>query len=396
MADTMDFDVVVLGAGPAGSSAARQARALGLTVAIVDRAVFPRPKLCGALLSGRGRKALKSVFGIETDRENFLYSRQVAFKWDGEELCRFEAPYDLTYTYRLDLDHRMLLAAVEAGAADMQGCRIETYDDARNRLVMADGRVLNYGVLIGADGAASPTAKHLFGRAFNPDTIGFAFELEAPGDCAEEAVMSIDFAIVRWGYGWNFPKHKSSTIGLGALQSVEQDLKDRMTTYLAREGADPEQKFKGAFIPLGDYKKVPGRGNVLLAGDAAGFVDSMTGEGIAYAMESGAAAAEAAAEALAAGKPETALKAYQGRVKYIMGELDKSNRLRQIAFSGPLRDIFKQKLATSQNMRMTFFELLEGATDYAEVEKLVAKNAAYKVAKKMTGWPRSVLGKIKS
>jgi geranylgeranyl reductase family protein len=390
------YDIVILGAGPAGSAAARTARALGHSVAIIDRAVFPRNKLCGALVSGRAHKAMTRVFGLAPGPERFLISREVIFKWDGEELCRFEAPYDLTYTYRRDFDHWLLAEAIAAGTRDYQGCRVALMDEAASRLKLSDGREIEYRVLIGADGAASPVAKRIFGRAFDPDKIGFAFEAEVAPGCPDGAAMSIDFAVVRWGYGWNFPKKESRTIGLGALQSVEQDLKERMRLFLEREGADPEaQKVKGAFIPLGDYRKVPGRGNILLVGDAAGLVDSMTGEGIAYALESGAEAAVAAGEALAAGKPGQAIDRYLKRVKYIHGELDKSNRLRQIAFSSAMRDRFRGKLETSETMRRTFFELLEGNITYADVEKKVAKQTLKRLGRGFTGWPKALAGRLK-
>ncbi len=389
------YDVVVIGAGPAGSAAARRARALGLSVAIIDKAVFPRPKLCGALLSGRGQKAMHAVFGLEVDPEHFLYSRKVAFKWDGEVLAEFEAPQVLTYTYRFDLDHRLLTEAIAAGAVDYQGTRVEVIDEGAGTLTLAGGEVLGFKVLVGADGAASPVARHLFGRAFNPDTIGFAFEAEVPGDCAEDALMSIDFRIVNWGYGWNFPKNKTSTIGLGAIKSIDQDLKAQMQTYLSREAPDAgEVKIKGAHIPLGDYTKAPGRGNVLLAGDAAGLVDGLTGEGIALAMESGAEAAEAAAEAIAAGKPARAYDAYRKRVKYIHTELDKANRLRKIAYSGPASAMFKDKLANSENMRRSFFALLAGEMTYGEIEKKVSKQALGKIAGLAT-WPARMARKAR-
>lgn len=385
------YDVVVIGAGPAGSAAARRARALGLSTAIVDRSVFPRHKLCGALLSGRGHKALKAVFGLEPDHEHFLYSRKVAFEWDGQTLAKFRAPYDLTYTYRLDFDHRLLNEAIAAGAEDYQGVRVETFDDANNRLTLSTGETLEYGVLIGADGAASPVAKHILGAAFDDSKIGFAFEVEAPGGCQDEDLMSIDFRIVHWGYGWNFPKKDSRTIGLGAIKGVDQDLKARMERYMKIQGVEGEPKVKGAHIPLGDYKKVPGRANVLLVGDAAGFVDALTGEGLAYAMESGAEAAEAAAEALKAGKPAGALAAYQKRIKYIQTELDKANKLRQYAFSSKLSGLFREKLANSQTMRQSFFDLLEGEATYSDIEKRVSKQVLTKITTTMTGWPSRLL-----
>lgn len=388
------YDVVVIGGGPAGSSAARRARALGLTAAVVDKAVFPRPKLCGALLSGRGHKALKAVFGMEPDHAHFLYSRKVAFKWDGQHLARFQAPYDLTYTYRDDFDHRLLKEAIAAGADDYQGVRVESIDEGAGKLALSTGETLHFGVLIGADGAASPVARHLFGKAFDDSKIGFAFEIEAPGGCEDEDVMAIDFRIVDWGYGWDFPKKDSRTIGLGAIKGVDQDLKARMSRFLKQRKIDPETvKFKGAHLPFGDYKKVPGKGNVLLVGDAAGFVDPLTGEGLAYAMESGAEAAEAAAVALKAGNPQGALTEYHGRVKYVQGELDKANKLRQYAFSTKLAGLFREKLASSQTMRQAFFDLLEGEATYADIEKRVSKQLLGKITSTMTGWPARLLGR---
>jgi len=391
------YDVVVVGAGPAGSAAARRARALGLSVAVIDRATFPRHKLCGALLSGRGQTAMRDVFGLEVDRERFLYSRKVAFKWDGETLAEFDAPYDLTYTYRVDLDHRLLLEAIAAGAEDYQGTRIETFDDAANALVLSDGTRIGYGVLIGADGAASPVARHIFGRAFDPDRIGFAFEAEVPGGCDADARMSIDFRIVNWGYGWNFPKHDTRTIGLGSIKSLDQDLKAKMAQYLDLEAgeAGSDVKIKGAHIPLGDYQKVPGRGNILLAGDAAGLVDGITGEGLAYAMESGAEAAEAAAEALKAGKPASAAGIYRKRIRYIHAELDKANKLRHFEYSERFSGLFKEKLANSLTMRQAFFDLLAGETTYSAIEKRIPKQVAGKIVGKMTGWPSRLAARLR-
>jgi len=394
MSDVKSYDLVVIGAGPAGSSTARRARALGLSVALIDRAVFPRAKLCGALLSPRGQRAMKAVFGLVPDHDHFLYSREVAFKWDGEELSRFQTAYDLTYTYRFDLDHRLLKEAVAAGAEDYQGVRVESFDDANNRVVLDTGEVLEYRILVGADGAASPVARHLFGRAFDPDKIGFAFEAEVPTPCAEEALMSIDFRIVTWGYGWNFPKRDTRTIGLGSIKSIDQDLMARMKRYLEIEaGAEGETvKVKGAHIPLGDYQKVPGRDNVLLVGDAAGLVDGITGEGLAYAMESGAEAAEAAAEALKAGKPAQALGLYRKRIKYAHTELDKANRLRQLVFTERFAGLFKDKLTHSAGMRTAFFELLAGEISYSDIEKRASKQLVGKLTGAVASWP-SKLGK---
>ncbi|MGH1367824.1 MAG: geranylgeranyl reductase family protein [Maritimibacter sp.] len=391
MTQELDFDLVVIGAGPAGASAAKRGCDLGLRVALIDRATFPRPKLCGALVSPRGHQALKDIFAMEMDPSMYLASRSVAFKWDGEELNRFTAPYDLTYTYRLDFDHWLQQAAVAAGAEDLQGVRIERFDDAAQALDLSNGQRVTYKVLVGADGAVSPVAKHLFGEAFDKEKIGFAYETEAPDSCARDALMSIDFDIVKWGYGWNFPKSGSRTIGLGGIRSVDQDLKALMDRYLRHEGVDPgDVKIKGAHIPLGDFKEKPGKGAVLLAGDAAGFVDAITGEGIALAMESGARAAEAAAEAIAAGKAARADRVYFKKIKYIQEDLAKVRRLRVIAYSSAMRDMFKDRLRNSEFMRSALFDVLAGKSSYGAIEKRAAKSAAVKMARGLSAWPRKL------
>ncbi|MBV7408683.1 geranylgeranyl reductase family protein [Maritimibacter sp. DP1N21-5] len=383
-----DFDVIVMGAGPAGSAAAKRAADLGLTVALIDRSVFPRHKLCGALVSPRAHTAIADVHGTKLPDDMYLASRKVAFKWNGETLREIEAPYDLTYTMRTDFDHWLQRSALRAGAVNMEGTRVAEILDKENALLLEDGRRLTYGVFIGADGAASPVAKHLFGQAFDNDKIAFAFETEVDDPCAPDALMSIDFRIVRWGYGWNFPKRATRTIGLGGIKSVDQDLKTLMNRYLVNEGVDPTSvKIKGAHLPGGDYKVKPGRGNVLLAGDAAGFVDAITGEGIALAIESGALAAEAAAEAIRAGHPARADRTYFAKVKPIQSELDKVRRIRGIVYAEAFETHFKSRLTESQWVASSFFDVLAGKTTYAEVEKRFAQKAFASAIKGITAWP---------
>lgn len=390
MADAVRYDVIVLGAGPAGSAAAKRAADRGLSVALIDRAVFPRHKLCGALISPRANKAVKEVHGIEMPDDMFLPSRAVEFKWNGEVLRDITAPYDLTYSNRLDFDDWLRGSALAAGAENWEGTRVARFFDTESALELSDGRRLEYGVLIGADGAASPLAKHLFGQAFDNDKIAFAFEAEAdqPCDGVSDASMSIDFRIVRWGYGWNFPKRKTRTIGLGGIKSVDQDLKALMARYLELEGVDPASvTVKGAHLPGGDYKKKPGRGNILLVGDAAGFVDAITGEGIALAIESGAMAGDAAAEALAAHQPALAEKHYFGAVKPIQAELDRVRRIRGIVYAEAFEKHFKDRLRHSDWVGTAFFDVLSGEQTYAEVEKRFAKKAFTSALKGVAAWP---------
>ena len=388
MTDGNSFDIVVIGAGPAGATAARRARDLGRSVALIDKATFPRPKLCGALVSPRSHKAIARLHDMKMPQDMYLVSHKFGLHWEGNEERLLEAPYELTYTYRTIFDAWLLDSALKAGAVDMTGTRVAEFLDGENALLLADGRRIEYSVLIGCDGVASPVAKHLFGKAFDTEKIGFAYEVETAKGCEPEAPMSIEFNIVQWGYGWNFPKKDSRTIGVAGVRGHEQDLRERMNAYLVQEGVDPATvKVKGAHIPFGDFREKPGRGNILLAGDAAGFVDAITGEGIALAIESGGEAAEAAAEVIAAGRPMRADRAYFKRIKYIQDDLEKVRRLRVIAFSSQMRDLFKQKLGTSALLHESMFDLLAGNLTYGEIERKVAKRAFMRVAKGISAWP---------
>lgn len=388
MDETKSYDVIVLGAGPAGAAAAITAVRAGLSTLVIDKATFPRPKLCGAGITPRSQKALRAIFGAEMPEDITLESRRMGFRWDGEVLADFDQPYAFKYTYREPFDHWLLGLAHDAGARVREGTRVEAILDTENALVIKGGERVGYKVLIGADGVASPVARHLFGKAFDVRTIGIAYETEVPGGCAPDARMGIDFGIVEWGYGWNFPKRDSQTVGVVSIRGVDQDLRARMERYLRHQGVDPDSvTIKGAHIPFGDFREAPGRGNILLAGDAAGFVDAITGEGIALAMESGAHAAKAAAQAIAAGRAAQADRVYFPRVKNIQADLAKVRKLRVIAYGSRTRAMFKDKLATSTRLREALFEVVRGDASYGDIEKRMAKHAMVRMASKLSSWP---------
>lgn len=370
----MHFDVVVIGGGPAGSAAAITARRANLSVALIDKAAFPRDKLCGGLVSGRGRRVLAELFGSPDSRADFLAARHVCFTFGGEVLAEFDAPRDLHFTMRRDFDHHLLRHAVAAGAEVFEGARLATIEPEQN-LVTGDPGRLSYGVLIGADGVNSQVGRSLFGRAFDPARIGFALETEVTDSPPLPPVMQIDFRAVDWGYGWAFPKRHGRTIGLGGLHCENPDMQARMQAMLNASGVDPAAaRIKGHFIPFGDFRAHPGRGNILLAGDAAGLVDPLTGEGIAHALDSGRLAAGAAARAIAAQQTGQALGYYRRSLAPLHDELSRSVRLRRYAFSPGLETRFKARLQHSPELRLAFFDLLDGLSTYRALERRFARH----------------------
>lgn len=388
-----DFDILVIGAGPAGSAAAAQAARAGLSVALIDRARFPRDKLCGGLFTGRSARHMAAVFGLEVTPDIFARQTRLCFVARGEVLRDLSGP-PVFLTMRMALDARLFARAVELGAVPITGQAVKSIDPGACTVTLADGQTLSGRVLIGADGVNSPTARALFGRAHDPATIGFGLEIEGPP--RPLGVIEIDFAAADWGYGWAFPKPGSTTIGVAGLARENTDMKAHMATYLRGHGIDPNAvRLKGHFLPFGDFRRVPGRGAVLLAGDAAGLVDSITGEGIALAMESGALAARAAADALTHGQPDSALTRYRRALRPAHANLALSRAWRQMIFPRPVRGAFRRAFAGSSRMPEKYLSLLAGEIDYTDLRSDLVTRApklAWRVARGVvtgTGGDRS-------
>jgi menaquinone-9 beta-reductase len=356
------FDVVVLGAGPAGAAAAFTAARAGLRVALVDRARFPRDKLCGGGLTGRAVATMGRVFDLSPDPSQSLVTQHVRIVAGDRVIGDWPEAPPLTMIMRRDFDAMLLAAALRAGAEDHTGCRALSVDAGAPAVVLEDGRRLDARVLVGADGAAGIAARALYGRAHDPATVGFALEVEAPA--WPGAAVEIDLAAAVGGYGWAFPKQASLTVGVGGVHARNPDLRDRLAAYAARHGAGG-LRCKGAFIPTG--KVVAGRGAVLLAGDAAGCVDPVTGEGIAWAMETGQLAGQAAVAAIGAGDPHSAAARHWQAMSMVRKEMARARLLAQIVHSPAIQRRCHRLLATSPRLQARFLALLAGQMDYADL-----------------------------
>lgn len=361
------FDVIVIGCGPAGGAAAVTAARAGLKTALIDKARFPRQKLCGGLFTGRARSYYQEIFGETPPAETMVEKTSVSF-WQAEaDLGTLKEVPPLYLTMRWDLDHGFYRHAMAAGVADFTGSRIASIDLERKAVALANGQRLGFRVLIGADGVNSAVARQLFGSAFDRSRIGFGLEIEAPPP-ASDAPVRIDFGAAKWGYGWAFPKAQSTTIGVGGVLAANADMKAAMSEYLEKLGQPcPESAYKGHFIPFGDFRKTPGRGPVLLAGDAAGLVDPITGEGIAFAMKSGQLAALAAATCLAEDRPDNALATYRKALKPLHKSLRWANRLRPLLFHQRFEKLFRSAFRNSTGIKRAYMGLLAGERDYPEL-----------------------------
>lgn len=212
-------------------------------------------------------------------------------------------------------------------------------------------------------------ARRLFGRAHDPSRIGFGMEVELPRESLSRAdAVEIDLTAAQWGYGWSFPKAGSITLGVGGVHQRNPAMAETLGAFLRRHcGEGAPLRPRGAFLPFGEVRATPGRGTTLLAGDAAGLVDPITGEGIAWAMRSGQLAAAAVAAALAAGRPESALPRYRCALAPIRAELRRARALRWLFYQPRLQPAFLRLLAGEPRLQRRYLALLSGEADYADL-----------------------------
>jgi geranylgeranyl reductase family protein len=291
------YDVAIVGAGPAGSTAAYHLATAGASVLLLDKATFPRDKPCGGGVTGRAARLLP--FSIEPVVEDVVERLECGLRYRHRFTRQARGP--LAYmTQRRRLDHFLLQQAVEAGAEVREG---ET----------ADARELDARIVIGADGCNGRSAKQL-GLA-DGVVHGVALEANYPYERRYAGAMVLEIAVIRGGYGWIFPKGDHVNVGVGGNGEEGPKLRAELRRMCETYGIDPDaaRETRGYRLPL----RLPGtqlaRGRTAVIGDAAGLVDPFSGDGMYEAFLSARLVADAALEVLA-GRAEN-LDAYQAAVE---------------------------------------------------------------------------------
>jgi geranylgeranyl reductase family protein len=296
---TESWDVVVVGAGPAGSSAARAAAERGARVLLLDAARFPRYKTCGGGLIGASLDLLPPSAQAAVERR----VATVSFSLRGGPARRVRStrPF-LALVRREELDQALVDAAVAAGATFRDHTRVTRLEETSAGVVLATSAgPLVARTVIGADGSSSVVARHVGVRIARSD-LGLEVELAGVGADWEQRVH-LDWGADAGTYGWVFPKADRLTVGV--IQRKGEGAATR--GYLARllDGlglADRERLHDSGHLTRWREPGSPvRRGAVLVAGDAAGLLEPWTREGISFALRSGLAAGTAAADGDLAG-----------------------------------------------------------------------------------------------
>ncbi len=372
---------MVVGAGPAGATAARRLALAGFPVRLLDRRPFPRQKPCGGGISLR---VLSRFPYLERELSRIATHTVRRLHLEGPEgrstVIESDGPAALMIR-RVEFDDLLVSLAVAAGVELITGVDVVNARESTEGVVVTarDGREYSAPVAIAADGVHSVVARRL---GLNPGWPAQSVALDMMEETPRTALRDLDPSTL-WvsyghqpgrhqppgpaaaeGYAYIFPKRDHVNIGIGYVLSYYRSSMDDAPYELQREfiadlrqrriveGDSVRENFTPFLIPVGGPLRHPGRGAVLLAGDAGGFVNGFTAEGIYYAMVSG----ELAADAVLADDPRPLADRYRRACDAEIGaELRDSVLLQRYLFAD----------------RRRIFDVIAGARSDAAVTKLI-------------------------
>lgn len=370
------WDAVVVGAGPAGCAAAYDLVTAGKRVLLLDKALFPRHKLCAGGLTIKSLQRLRySVAPVVHHASarmgvGHAYQQRVEFQTAAPvcalvERSEFDA-YCFTKTCAAGAHFDQIV-----GVSDV----IETADEVV--LTLTDGRQLHTRYLLAADGAHSPLRKLL---GANKPHMAVGLEALVPREsCSNEAIFRFDFGVIGQGYGWVFPKRDHYNVGLYTRKPDLYPLaKAALRDYVGFTlGSEALVDLRGFPIPTGAGVQPEGYQRCFLIGDAGGYAEQLLGEGIHNAIASGQNAALALLNAQ--GGPalsafRTAQQPLQNDIlrctmaaRCFYGLLPIGFRLLQVP---PVREALMQGFAGGRNLSQCVKALLKWRPDCSPAKSL--------------------------
>lgn len=293
------WDVAVVGAGPAGAAAARSAALSGARVLLLERAQVPRYKRCGGGLIGPSQQVLHDS-GLDPRELAEDVAGRFTFTHGGRAAYTRSADPFLPLVQRARLDAALVDAAQEAGAELRTGTTVGAYDETAGVVTLGTSSgPLRARAVVAADGSASRAAPYVGVRCDLVD-LGLEAELPRPPGSDWDGRVLLDWGPVPGSYGWVFPKGDTLTVGVIGARDAGPALRDYYRSFVGSQGLS----LSDALVDGGHQTRVraPGsplrRGQVLVAGDAAGLLEPWTREGISFALRSGRLAGLAAVGAV--------------------------------------------------------------------------------------------------
>ena len=296
-------DILIAGAGPAGTACALRLMQLKQQCLLVDSQNFPRNKLCGGLLTQKANKAFQSILSKE-DFEKFCaestssIENKIKLYWGLEKFAEFQTIEPIRLVERFKMDNWLFQHYKKIGGEAIEGDGINTVDFDNRIAKLSSGKEIQYNYLVVADGANS-RVKQLLAKgkkdfeAILPNILYFEVNVDKE-DFPNAKDVNIYYNIVKDLYSWVFSKGDKVCIGIGKYLNSSIDGKKIILNFMKNLGVKNIDKYPimGAMSYINLYQKVVWKKHILMVGDAGCFIDPITGEGISFAAQTGIYAAE--------------------------------------------------------------------------------------------------------
>ena len=297
-------DVAVVGAGPAGACAARVLAEAGARVVLLEKQTLPRYKTCGGGVVERALRGLPPAVRAAVEAtvvERPCHTAQIELAAEGLHLRAQRTRPVISMVMRDRFDAALTAAAGRAGADVRERCAVRGVVTRPERVELeTTGGPVAARFVVAADGATSETARLAGWRPARPCAPALEAEIRVPDADFERlsGAARFDFGPIVAGYGWVFPKRAHLSVGVCTMRTGV-NLHEALAGYLRALGLTRLEHAEkhGFFIPLAPRAEGAVRGRLLLAGDAVGLADPVTGEGISAAIETGTRAARAIVDA---------------------------------------------------------------------------------------------------
>ena len=375
------YDAIIVGAGPAGSSAAIYCNKLGLNTLLLDKSIFPRDKICGDALSGKSVKILEELDLLQDlDKLDGAIVNRIIFGNPNHSECELHLNKSLNKRHishgfvipRKIFDNYLFKKASDVSNV-VSGFNVEDLIYNKSQVIGVKGKSINgeqkkyFGnIVLGADGPYSIISRKsgLYNSDMNYTAVGLRCYYENVEDLTDQIELHYVNETIP-GYFWIFPAgNKKANIGVGLLKSRAKKKKYNLQQIMKQvinsknfkyrfKNSNALEKPKGWNLPFGNTKRGNHGNGFLLLGDAAGLVDPFTGEGIGNAMESGKIAADIVLKAKKINNFSNQILSEYDKVlwEYLGSELKTSTLLLKLAHYRILLNFVIDRASRNKNIK---------------------------------------------
>ena len=375
------YDAIIVGAGPAGSSAAIYCNKLGLNTLLLDKSIFPRDKICGDALSGKSVKILEELDLLQDlDKLDGAIINRIIFGNPNHSECELHLNKSLNKRHishgfvipRKIFDNYLFKKASDVSNV-VSGFNVDDLIYEKSQVIGVKGKSTTgeqkkyFGnIVLGADGPYSIVSRKsgLYNSDMNYTAVGLRCYYENIEDLTDQIELHYVNETIP-GYFWIFPAgNKKANIGVGLLKSRAKKKKYNLQQILMQvinsknfkhrfKNSKALEKPKGWNLPFGNTKRGNHGNGFLLLGDAAGLVDPFTGEGIGNAMESGKIAADIVLKAKKINNFSNQILSEYDKVlwEYLGSELKTSTLLLKLAHYRILLNFVIDRASRNKNIK---------------------------------------------